>query len=156
MHRELLAKRIAELKSKMSSGGLREALARGVLYIGMERGEADERGFEAVRRLRAAQTTMPPLALQQFKRMVREQYFMLLLDEESALSAIPNLLAGGKIDKAEAWTILQTIATARGELTAGGKQRLERIIELFAVAECGPGKLTLVPSETSEDTAVAS
>jgi len=156
MHRELLARRIAELKAEMSAGGLREALVRGLLYVGMERGQADERGFEAIRRLRATQTTLPPLSLQRFKTVVREQYFMLLLDQEAALSAIPTLLGGENIDKVEAWTVLRTVAIARGELTAGEMQRLERIAELFAPGEASTGKLSLMVSETSADTAIAS
>src|ERR1700730_7149615 len=52
LHRELLQKRIAELKSRIPAGGLREAVIRGLLYAGMGRGGVDERGFEAVRLLR--------------------------------------------------------------------------------------------------------
>ena len=35
---------------------------------------------------------MPRLTLAEFKALVREQYFMLLIDEEAALAAIPSLL----------------------------------------------------------------
>src|SRR5262249_29085658 len=44
LHRELLQKRIAELKSQISVGGLREALIRGLLYVGTARTAVDERG----------------------------------------------------------------------------------------------------------------
>src|SRR5258706_5628064 len=52
LHDELLQKRIAELKSRIPAGGLREAVIRALLYIGLARGSVDERGFEAVRRIR--------------------------------------------------------------------------------------------------------
>ena len=52
LHRELMEKRIAELKSRMTTGGLREAVIRALLFAGMERAAVDERGFEAVRRIR--------------------------------------------------------------------------------------------------------
>src|SRR5580765_3698599 len=42
-HRELLQARIAELKSKIGSGGLREAGIRALLYVGSDRGMVDER-----------------------------------------------------------------------------------------------------------------
>ena len=51
-HRELLRARIAELKSKIGSGGLREAGIRALLYVGSARGMVDERSLEALRRLR--------------------------------------------------------------------------------------------------------
>ncbi len=57
LHRELLQSRIAELKSRIADGGLRECLVRGLLYVGMARGGADERGFAAIRRLRATSAT---------------------------------------------------------------------------------------------------
>jgi Protein of unknown function (DUF3141). len=53
-HRELLQARIAELKSKIGSGGLREAGIRALLYVGSARGMVDERSLEALRRLRQA------------------------------------------------------------------------------------------------------
>ena len=37
LHRELLQKRIAELKSRIPVGGLREAVIRGLIYAGMAR-----------------------------------------------------------------------------------------------------------------------
>ena len=52
LHRELLQKRIAELKSRIPIGGLREAVIRALLYVGMARAAVDERGFEMVRRIR--------------------------------------------------------------------------------------------------------
>ena len=53
--------RIDELKSRIATGGLRECLVRGLLYVGMARGSADERGFAAIRRLRAVKDDRPPL-----------------------------------------------------------------------------------------------
>ena len=37
-HRQRLEARIAELKSQIGSGGLRECVVRGLLYVGMSRG----------------------------------------------------------------------------------------------------------------------
>src|SRR5260221_3742368 len=42
LHRELLQKRIAELKSRIPAGGLRAAIIRGLLYAGMNRAAIDE------------------------------------------------------------------------------------------------------------------
>jgi hypothetical protein len=41
---ELLQKRIAELRSRISVGGVPEAVMRGVLSVGLPRGSVDERG----------------------------------------------------------------------------------------------------------------
>jgi hypothetical protein len=51
---------------------------------------------EAIRRLRGKFAKGPPLSLAQFKSQVREQYFMLVLDQDAALAAIPTLLRDAK------------------------------------------------------------
>ena len=84
-------KRIAELKSRIGEGGLREAAIRGLLYVGSVRGMVDERSLEALRNVRRNDTGAR-LTLSEFKMLVREQFFMLLLDREAALAAIPKLL----------------------------------------------------------------
>src|SRR5947208_4213293 len=90
-HRAMLEKRIAELKSRIGDGGLPEAAIRALLYIGSARGMVDERSIEALRQVRRDYSG-PRLTLPEFKMLVREQFFMLLLDQEGALAAIPKLL----------------------------------------------------------------
>ena len=91
-HRARLEARIAELKSQIGSGGLRECVIRGLLYVGSSRGMVDERSLEALRRARASDAGSR-LTLAQFKKIAREQFFMLLLEPEASLAAIPKLLA---------------------------------------------------------------
>jgi len=87
LHLQLVQERIAELRARIPEGGIREALIRALLYVGMARGSIDERGFEVIRRLRQAQKELPPLSLEQFKMLVREQYFMLVIDPSNGPSA---------------------------------------------------------------------
>jgi hypothetical protein len=92
LHRELVERRIAELKSRIGRGGVREGAIRALLYAGMPRGAVDERGFEAIRQMRAIQDGTERPALAEFKAIVREQYFMPLIDPEACLAALPELL----------------------------------------------------------------
>ncbi len=91
-HRKRLEARIAELKSQIGVGGLGECVIRGLLYVGMARGMVDERSLEALRRARASHTDSR-LTLAQFKSMVREQFFMLLLEPEASLCRNPKTAA---------------------------------------------------------------
>ena len=59
MHRELMEKRIAELKSQIDKGGLAECCIRGLLYAGAPRGGVDERAVEALRRIRHDRCRIP-------------------------------------------------------------------------------------------------
>ena len=74
--------------------GCAKLLIRALLYVGMARGAVDERGFESVRRIRREQDQMPALPLAAFKALVREQFYMLLIDQDAALAAIPGDAAG--------------------------------------------------------------
>jgi pimeloyl-ACP methyl ester carboxylesterase len=130
MHQDLLQKRIDELKSRIPAGGLREALMRGLLFAGMARGAVDERGFEAVRRIRKDHGDMP---LAQFKALVREQFNILLIDTEAALAAIPAMLPPDAETRLKAFTLIKTALGARGETTAEDTRRLAEVARLFGV-----------------------
>ncbi len=66
-------------------------MLRALLYIRMPEGVVDERGFNLLRRMR--EEAGKGLTLAAFKKLVREQFFMLLLDERRAVEAIPAMLA---------------------------------------------------------------
>jgi Protein of unknown function (DUF3141) len=151
-HRELLSKRIAELKSRIPVGGLREAVIRSALYVGMERGSVDERGFELVRRIRAAHPDLPVLSLADFKALVREQFLMLLIDPEAALAAIPSMLPEGEA-RGKAFDLIKSmLAASRAELSPGETQRSGRIAGLFGVDRGAgtPRRLTVLPGGEKE------
>jgi hypothetical protein len=132
LHQDLLERRIAEIKSRIPAGGLREAVIRVLLYVGMTRSGVDERGFEAVQRIRAAHGDMPLAA---FKALVREQFNMLLLDTDAALAAIPSMLPDETAPRRESFDLVKTVLTARGPLSDGDQERLRKIAQLFGLAE---------------------
>ena len=128
LHRELLQSRIDDIKARMGEGGLREAVIRGLLYVGMSRAAVDERGFEAVRRIRREHGDLP---LASFKALVREQFYMLLVDTEAALAAIPAMLPADATIRKQAFDLIQQVLQARGELSTEDKERLQRVERLF-------------------------
>lgn len=87
-HLAFVAKRIDELKQAIPEGGPREAVIRALLYVRMPEGAIDERGFNLLRRMR--RETAGDLRLSEFKKLLREQFFMLLLDEHRAIEAAPE------------------------------------------------------------------
>jgi hypothetical protein len=152
LHEEFKRSRIAELKSKVPAGGLRAATLRALLFAGMARKAVDERGFEIVRRIRSAQQDMPSLTLADFKALVREQFLMLLIDEEAALAAIPSMLPPEPETRRKAFELIKELLSARGELTETDKERLARIAKLFEV-ESGlgsAGNIVALPSVQGE------
>ncbi|MEZ5785471.1 MAG: DUF3141 domain-containing protein [Xanthobacteraceae bacterium] len=131
LHRELVQRRIDELKAQIPVGGLREAIIRALLYIGMPRGAVDERGFEAVRRIRRAYERMPVLPLPEFKALVREQFFMLLIDPAEAIATLPALLPDDMEARGKALAIIRQVLAARGGLDGEAEARMQQIDEIF-------------------------
>jgi hypothetical protein len=155
LHRELLQARIAELKSRVPVGGVREAVIRGMLYVGMARAGVDERGFEAVRRIRRTHGDIP---LSVFKALVREQFNMLLIDTDAALAAIPSMLPPDAETRREAFGLIRQALGAIGEFSAEDKKRLDAVARLFGVDEASTAapNLTVIASARQETQAKAS
>ncbi|RTM15241.1 MAG: DUF3141 domain-containing protein [Bradyrhizobiaceae bacterium] len=141
-HRAMLEKRIAELRSRIGEGGPREAAIRSLLYIGSARGMVDERSIEALRRVRRDHGG-PRLSLAEFKMLVREQFFMLLLDQEGALAAIPKLLPDDVNQRRALVASMREVLSASGEVTGERASRLQRIATLLGV-EMEEGSATKV------------
>jgi hypothetical protein len=135
-HRELLQARIAELKSRIGSGGLREAGIRALLYVGSARGMVDERSLEALRHLRRADEASR-ITLAEFKMLVREQFFMLLLDKEAALAAIPKLLPDNKGERRRIFAAIQEVLSASADISGEVASRLTLVAKLFGLDDQG-------------------
>ncbi|PDT54675.1 MULTISPECIES: DUF3141 domain-containing protein [Sinorhizobium] len=133
LHQELVKTRIASLRAEIAEGGLREALARALLFVGKARDGADERGFEAIRRLRRAHPTASQLTLPQFKALLRKQYFILLIDEEAALAAIPKLLPEDLDERHSAFNVLREVLEASAAIAGAAAERMERVERLFGL-----------------------
>jgi len=128
-HLALIARQKEELLAKMDKGGLRAAVLRGLIYVRIAEGAADERGFEMIRRIRAELPEKAPLS--EFKEALREQFFSILLDERRAVETIPALLEENKDKGPELFGMIRKVVTSAGPLGKEGEQRLKEIEKLF-------------------------
>ena len=124
--------RIAELKARVAEGGLAEAAIRSLVYIGMAGAGVDERAFEVLRGMRAEH---PDLSLEEFKQILREQFFALLLDRDAALAAIPKMLPADTAPRAEILGKIRQIVSAAGKLDGEQAKHLAEIEKLFNTNE---------------------
>jgi hypothetical protein len=97
----------------------------------MARNAVDERGFETIRRIRLARSEASRLTLAQFKQLVREQFFILLIDQQAALDAIPALLPDSAAERRKALEVLREVINAPGNITPEVRARLDQVSELF-------------------------
>ncbi|MGH8471148.1 MAG: DUF3141 domain-containing protein, partial [Gammaproteobacteria bacterium] len=134
--RAFIERRIADLKAGIPEGGLREAGLRSILYIGLADAFVDERGFAVIRRLRAQREDSLPLS--EFKQKLREQFFMLLLDEEGAVRAIPAMLPKDRDQREQAFALVREVMLGAGEPSEERRRRLARVAELFGIEAAKP------------------
>jgi hypothetical protein len=138
LHGELLQRRIEELKSRISEGGLRAAIIRAMIYAGMNRASIDERGFEMARHIREEHGDMSSA---DFKALVREQFSILLIDQEAALAAIPKMLPPEPETREKAYGLVKQVMSVRGELSTEDKKRMDEIARLFGFGSSAPPRL---------------
>ncbi|TFW29076.1 DUF3141 domain-containing protein [Duganella callida] len=125
-HRAAMALQTAE-------GGVTEGIIRALLYIfrSPEMSAADERAFAAMRQLRLRTSDDKELNVTALKKILREQYLMLQVDEAAALRDLPLLLPEDAAARGTALDIVRQVAGASGTLTGEAATRLERIATIF-------------------------
>ena len=128
----LIQQRIAEIKANLAEGGLREATIRSMVYIGMAGPGVDERAFNLLRQMRAGYSG---LTLTEFKQILREQFFTLLLDRDGALAAIPKMLPANVEERVRMLDAIRQVISASGELTGERAERLAQIERLFEAVD---------------------
>ena len=92
----------------------------------------DERSLEALRRLRQADEPAR-ITLAEFKMLVREQFFMLLLDQKAALAAIPKLLPDNMDERRKVFAAIQEVLSASAGISGEVAKRLTQVAELFGI-----------------------
>jgi pimeloyl-ACP methyl ester carboxylesterase len=128
-HVAFVERRIEELRAKMDQGGPREAALRALVYVGMPEKGTDEREFEMLRQIRAEHGSEKSLA--EFKLDLREQYYMLRIDESRAIELIPKLLQGHEDKGPQLLEYIRRIVYADGSLSEEGQRRLAQVERLF-------------------------
>jgi pimeloyl-ACP methyl ester carboxylesterase len=123
----------AALALRTKEGGVTEGIIRGLLYIfrSPEMSAADERAFAAIRQLHLRTSDNKVMSVTLLKKILREQYLMLQVNEEAALADLPLLLPEAPEARQQALGIVRQVAGATGTLTGDAAARLDRIAAIF-------------------------
>ncbi len=132
-HAALVREKIAELRGRIGTGGPREAWARTLLYAGLPDGKIDERGFGALKHMHEDVPEAERLSLQEFKELIRDQFFMLLIDEEEALRTLPQLLPEDMAAREDLFKHVLTVSMAAGTPSEERRARLQQVAEIFGL-----------------------
>ena len=139
--REAAAKQAAvHLEQRIDEGGLIEAAVRALIYVRLPEGKVDERGYAALKQISGELPAARRVGFARFKEIVKEQYLILLLDAERAITALPRLLPSNRRQCEEAMALVHRVLAARGTLSEEGRRRLQRIEAIFAGPSPGVGR----------------
>ncbi len=123
----LVAQKAAALRARVDHGGLREAFARMLLYVGSDEPRVDIRGYRMAERVRDKYVPITErLSGPERRELFKEQFFLLLFDEAAALAALPRLLTSNE-EREMALDALREIASAKGEMSQERRARLARV-----------------------------
>ena len=81
------------------------------------------------------------MSVADFKALVREQFYILLIDQAAALAAIPSMLPPDAETRQKAYGLISQLMSATGELSAEDKERMSEIEQLFGVGSSAPPRL---------------
>jgi hypothetical protein len=128
------AKMRVELERRFEVGGLPQAVLRALIYVRVPERSVDERGFAALRAVRAMQPANDRMSVADLKACLKEQYLLVRLDEERAVRAIPRLLPDSEHARRAALDALLQVLGAPGALPEEAVRRLTRVEALFGVS----------------------
>jgi hypothetical protein len=69
--------------------------------------------------------------------LVREQFFMLLLDREAALAASPKLLPDNMDERRKAFAAIRDVLSASAGISGEVSKRLKQVVGLFGLEDEG-------------------
>ena len=117
-----------------TTGGFDEAVVRAVLYVIAAERRLDERCALA---LGVARRQLMQLSLDAFKALVREQFFVLLLERERAVEALASLVPEAD-QRQQLLKQVDTIIRAGDPPTAAERDRLARLAQVLSGSAPGP------------------
>jgi hypothetical protein len=78
------------------------------------------------------------ISIAEFKMLVREQFFMLLLDQEAALAAIPKMLPQDMDARRAVFATIREVLSAAGDISGETRKRLDHVASLFGLDKGAP------------------
>jgi hypothetical protein len=127
-----IARAQAELARQIDQGGPLEAAVRAMLYVRMPARSADERGFAAVKEVAETLPAKERVGIERFKKIMRDQFQILILDQDRAIATLPRLLPKDAEERALWLSAVQRVCKARGELAGEMRHRLQQIEAISA------------------------
>jgi len=124
-------------EAKLTTGGFDDALTRALLYVFAADRALDQRCALA---LNARRQQLMRYSLSEVKTRVRDQFFVLQLERERAVDALPVMVSAPE-ERRELLRQLREILAAAGPSSAAERERLARLSAVLAVPVARPARV---------------
>jgi hypothetical protein len=131
-HEALVRMRIEEIKSRVEEGGSLEALIRIMIHVRESGRSVDERGFQMLRRIGREHREGDQVSLDRFREILKEQVFLMELDSERALAALPRMVPTAQLRRSVVEAV-QQLLDVRGKPHPDELARLHQIKQLLGL-----------------------
>jgi Protein of unknown function (DUF3141) len=121
----------AEIDRRIEQGSPIEAALRALIYIRHPQQTFDERSFKILKQINSGLPEGERISLEQFKKMMKEQFLIVKQDAERAVAAIPKLLSTARGERNALLGAVRQLSNSEGTVSVESKHRLARIERLF-------------------------
>ena len=131
----------AELDKQIEQGSPIEAALRALIYIRQPQQTFDQRSFTILKEINSRLPEAERIGLAQFKEMMKEQFLIVMQDQERAVAAIPMLLPSARGERSTLMGVVRQLVNSGEAFPEESKRRLAHIEALF-----GEPKLKSLPT----------
>ena len=146
-HEALVRKRLDEIRSRVAQGGSLEALVRIMIHVRESGQGVDERGFQMLRKIGKERRDEERISLDRFREILKEQVFLMELDRERALAALPKLMPTEQSRRTVVEAARQLL-DVRGTAHPDELARLRQIKQLLDLEKEVPARATEASGST--------
>ena len=146
---EMMRQRRAEHETWFDHGSPETGFLRLLIFVAAGNGVVDERPFNGIRRVMLESGLDKTVSLQQLKETIKQQTFLVRMDEPRALSSLTNLLTTAA-ERQRALNLARELLSMSGPISAEKEGRLQRVAEALGLEATAPA--TFKPSSAEPAT----
>lgn len=136
-HAEFAQQRRAEYEHLFDHGSPETGFLRLLIFVAIGNGVVDERPFHGLRRVMHEIGLDKTVSLQQLKDTIRQQTFLVRMDEQRALTSLNKLLASNE-ERERALKLAREMLALGGPISVEKESRLQRVAEALALGDDTP------------------
>jgi pimeloyl-ACP methyl ester carboxylesterase len=153
-HAEIVAHRRTKHEALFDHGNAETGFMRLLIYVASGSGVIDDRPFHGMQRMMKEMGLDKTISMQQLKETVRQQTFLVRMDEERALTSLNKLLTT-KAERQRAIELTRQLLALGGPISEEKEARLHHVAQVLGLEQAaGSGKREPTASASSEGLAV--